>query len=352
MGWKLLASQNMTIQKNGAAARRPPTPPFTRETVAGRFFEHTDLNDVFGITSADALWEWLRSGASKPVSGGARPIPTDGVIAYRGQSDASHGLTSSLYRMCRHAVQGSVFESDMARAEQKIIDVMRQEGVGRLMTDGQLLTVLQHHGVPTRLIDFSKAPLEALFFAVEDYDATDGRLFIVQSLPSRQGTKVDFEDNGTYQLPWQDVAHGITRASSDWTETAAIVPAGGRDPRMVAQQGVFLVGGLNRRYGGRTMSLHSRLIPADLYSEVTSAGINFRTRVSKGNNRWPAHGWTVRVKAEWKAELRGKLASLQDRITRDSMYPPVGEVKRLATYAAKSVLTKGTSPDVPERRHL
>jgi len=45
---------------------------------------------------------------------------------------------------------------------------------GKLMGEAEPRTVLQDHGVPTRLIDSSSGPLEALFFAVDRHDSVDG----------------------------------------------------------------------------------------------------------------------------------------------------------------------------------
>jgi len=58
--------------------------------------------------------------------------------------------------LCIDSVAGcgaSVAEADIAKAETTIIETMRREGLGRRMTDGQLLMILQHHAIPTRLIE-------------------------------------------------------------------------------------------------------------------------------------------------------------------------------------------------------
>jgi hypothetical protein len=146
-------------------------------------------------------------------------------------------LSSSLYRLCRNEKGATVTEADLTTAETTIIQAMRKEGLGRLMTDGELLMVLQHHGIPTRLIDVSTAPTEALFFAVDQNDAADGRLFIID-VHEPVPLALDEEDP---QLPWTDAVWG-TRTTKEWSGAVSIVDAAALDPRMRAQRGKFLVG--------------------------------------------------------------------------------------------------------------
>lgn len=314
----------------------------TAQNVAELFFSRTDVNKRFGIDSAEHLWCWLIGGASVPLSGHQAPLPTGDKVVYRGQARADYGLTSSLYRLCRTARPAGVKELDIAGVEAALIDAMRDQGLGRRMSDGLLLTVLQHHGVPTRLIDFSRTPLEALYFAVENHDTVDGRLFIVNAHGHPDGMAVNLgtPGDGTSELPWAGLARGTEYASGPWTQTVALVNSGDLDPRMVAQNGVFLVGGLNRRYAGRLIratnpgATRAEEISLELYADVTTLGINFPTRATNGNASWPATGWTVRIDAAWKPLLRERLKAESDSIWRDSMYPPLDEVWRLAAYAA------------------
>lgn len=62
---------------------------------------------------------------------------------------------------------------DLLRAEElRILEEARRWGLGRDLgpsaTDLHLLAVLQHHGVPTRLIDVTSNPMTALWFALEE----------------------------------------------------------------------------------------------------------------------------------------------------------------------------------------
>jgi hypothetical protein len=306
-------------------------------TLAGEFFDDNAINDVMGIHSSAALWAWIDSGSAAPVSGSNEPVPTGGNVVYRGQATASHGLSSSLYRQCRNVRGPAVAEADLAAAEMAIIDAMREEGLGRRMTDGDLLMILQHHAIPTRLIDVSAAAMEALFFAVDQNDAADGRLFIID-VHTATPLRLQYPQQA---LPWADAARGATQSTAVWSSTVALVDEVALDPRMRAQQGKFLVGGLNRRLAGRFMWIGNRAIGPEDYPEVTSLGINFieqRRPVERRSKNWPATGWTIKINAAWKPDLRERLAQLGDSIRADTMYPPVTEVKRLALSVARRAL--------------
>jgi FRG domain len=305
-------------------------------SLAGDFFADNQINGVMGINSAATLWAWIENGASTPVSGSSAPVPRGDNVVYRGQATATHGLSSSLYRLCREIKGATVVEADLADAEATIIEAMRAEGLGRLMTDGELIMVLQHHHMPTRLIDVSAAATEALFFAVDHNDAADGRLFIIDI---HDPTSIPLDES--QQLPWTNAVWGSLRSTGDWSGTVALVNAESLDPRMRAQQGKFLVGGLNRRLSGRFMWIGNRQVPATDYPDVTSLGINFvrqRRSMARRNANWPATGWTIKIEAAWKPELRDWLAHLPDSIQADTMYPPVTEVKRLALSVARRSL--------------
>ena len=46
-----------------------------------------------------------------------------------------------------------------------------------LENDWEWMAIAQHHGLPTRLLDWSTNPLVATFFAVESNDKTDGAVY-------------------------------------------------------------------------------------------------------------------------------------------------------------------------------
>ena len=306
---------------------------------AGGFFGSRELNSRLGLVDADSFWEWCRNptiGEDLEEFGVEPPV-------FRGQSDQRYGLSSSLFRQVKKVVSGRVTELHLAQAERAVLSKARDQGLGRNMTDGELLMVLQHHQVPTRLIDVSTHAKEAVFFATETKDATDGRLFLIArnergigrdvSLLGQShtfsGSTVD-ELQAWQQLPWHDAVVGVQRAKQDWTSALSIVADPALDPRMRAQQGRFLLGGLVARYRGMSLAWNNQRIAAESWPDISTLAIFFpRSPLRGANQYWGAIGWTVRIKAQWKPQIRRKLANLVDPISTDSMYPPLGELRRL-----------------------
>jgi len=89
--------------------------------------------------------------------------------AFRGQADASWPISSTLSRYLQQYVPQEKWEE----REQRAIKVFRRKAHHFLGDSSALdetlrcLALMQHHGAPTRLIDFSKSPFVAAHFAFE-----------------------------------------------------------------------------------------------------------------------------------------------------------------------------------------
>ncbi|MGW9592154.1 FRG domain-containing protein [Streptomyces chartreusis] len=294
--------------------------PLTR-----RFFGEREINDKVGIDSEESLWQWIEADTPTPhPKGFVQPPPDSDRIYYRGQSNADNNLSSNLFRTLTNFKE-SVTEEDMNNAEQTLIHHMRaEEGLGRRMTDGELLAVLQHWGIPTRLIDVSDLPLEALFFAVDHDLGLDGRLFVIE-LPARLNGHPDTISLAPprQRLEWRNCAR------EEWTGRVAVINPRDLDPRMRAQRGRFLVGGLTASHELRRMRFEHRGLTVNEQRQITNLNIRF-PQLSTPGNGWPATAWTVKIDKAWKIGLRKRLEKLSDRISTDTMYPPVNEVRRVA----------------------
>lgn len=105
------------------------------------------------------------------------------TFVWRGVGDSSWGVHSSISRVFdeRYLHQGS--EAEVAKFEQHIMASATQwnldwQALGGRLSGLEFLAKLQHHGIPTRLIDVTYQPLVALWFAVQELEhaGCDGRV--------------------------------------------------------------------------------------------------------------------------------------------------------------------------------
>lgn len=276
-------------------------------------------------------------------------------VVYRGQRNCQWGIVSSLAREVSRGRHHELTEKRLCDAEERILreaqakDVSTLPGpgtwLGRNLSDGEILAVLQHQEAPTRFIDVTEDPLVALYFAADKEDTTPGRVFIILLRDNGgastrdplvpDGLTLDLAGPTTrpdgWALPWPR-----TRTSRNskgaWTNSVFHVDAGRLDPRISAQRGSFIVGGLARAYGGGIVPASAEEVPY-----ITSLAIGFRgtTRVQrKINESARAYAWTVRVPAELKPGIRDVLRH-KHQVHQDSLFPDYREFKRLAQYLAR-----------------
>lgn len=102
-----------------------------------------------------------------------RHIPRPTPIWFRGQARASWTLRPSLARKPRHL-----------KLEQSLIKRFKQNAylllTERPQEEYEWLFVMQHHRVPTRLLDWTESPLVGLYFVVTERLRSEGVLWAMQ----------------------------------------------------------------------------------------------------------------------------------------------------------------------------
>jgi FRG domain len=188
-------------------------------------FEHTINN----------LAEYLE--AVRVVS--AYQVATGTRFVWRGVTDASWALHSSLVRRYGEQNGDLPTERQLHRAEVGIVEEAREWGLdwhatGGRLTGLELLAAMQHFGTPTRMLDFTFNPLIALWFAVERTDGVDGRVFAI-----------DFSERivdralASSADPWW-----FGGEPDQWSVRSWVWRPPPIETRMIRQDGCFLFGGI------------------------------------------------------------------------------------------------------------
>lgn len=183
-------------------------------------------------------------------------------FVWRGLADARYSVSSSLWRELRRS---GAEQSEVATrmSEHAILLAARSWGLGTDrftdIEDVYLLAQLQHHGTPTRLIDVTRNPNTAAWFACQQAETkTDlgaeppGVLLAIDvtDLPSLsfwKGASDGLKVTDSYSESWDSVGNplgwrwsSLRAVSAARGHSPVLIEAAAPDSRLVAQEGLFL----------------------------------------------------------------------------------------------------------------
>ena len=168
--------------------------------------------------------------------------PSINVRYWRGQADITWQLTPSIVRKIKleeynRNKSGKELDKSIAYWESILLNKAKKnlynyDDCGRQLNDIELLAKLQHYGAATRLLDFSKNVLIALWFCIFDpqYKNTTGLLLGIDTdIMSGMENEFDFEIN------YSDFSNEVSKSNN-----ICIVDSPAIVSRISSQNSVFL----------------------------------------------------------------------------------------------------------------
>jgi len=168
------------------------------------------------------------------------------TLVFRGAPDCAQGLESSVMRLIRDKQSAARVERHLIRNFQKYAwSEVRASGVW------EWLAVAAHHGLPTRLLDWSFSPLIALHFATQDplTYGRDGALWCVNHretnrlLPSKLGSQLESNGSDVFTVQMLDAAVDSLEGLGEMSEHQFVIflEPPSMDARIVNQFALFSI---------------------------------------------------------------------------------------------------------------
>jgi len=193
----------------------------------------------------------------------------DQSLYFRGEANSTWEFGASLFRKdymtkAREAGKTEIKDSKMSLEQYEegmIAEIIKHFPIElKNLTRFEMLSKLQHHGLPTKLLDATKSPLVAMFFACANNDEVDkdGIVYILEGEVVRQ----------------KDVGDKLNEQ-----ERAFIVDPNYDHDRVRAQQGAFI---LENEFGFAKELISSEIIipmeyKKDILEQLHFIGINSYT---------------------------------------------------------------------------
>lgn len=186
-------------------------------------------------------------------------------LLFRGQSNKDYELIPSLARNRRSSVHCTIFNEErnlIEMAKYKMPEVFTND-----LLPIELLALLQHHGVPTRLLDISENALVALYFACCSRPDADGEVIVFRH---------NNTDIANYPVV-NAIADSCRFARGTWTHLSEFFGAAKNQPYFLEQKRTHEVIHETNEAGGRWIEYCCRDIMY-IYAPIRS----LRQRIQQG----------------------------------------------------------------------
>ena len=161
-----------------------------------------------------------------------------GEVWFRGQADASWPLVPGLLRLQLPAEQE---KNMLARFRLRAMGLLEQYPPDD--DPARWLFLMQHHGLPTRILDWSESALCAAFFAIAAEPHVDGRLFILVPMALNEWQIDQRLLIAPKMSPCDDMFWASFKGSKQPEKIVAVAPYASNE-RLARQRGAFTVHGI------------------------------------------------------------------------------------------------------------
>lgn len=268
-------------------------------------------------------------------------------VVWRGQMSIAWPLHSSLYRRAYWtalSVRGRVpQEREISQYEQEIFDRAKTWGLhfrdcGALKFL-YLQAILQHYGSPTRLIDVSYNAMIGAWFAVEQriedcepkFDDQDGLLLAFDVEGKSMDESGETKNHDQYDhVPWHQEYRHEGRASEmliAWSSDYIAWRPSQFHPRMSAQNGGFLIGGVPQtqtngegKYQLLTAPGSNEKWLIDDVRQFTSIAIRLNLLDAERGKKPSNAVYAIKINRNAKPEIRENLQAIHG-YDYDTIYP-------------------------------
>lgn len=176
--------------------------------------------------------------------------PERGPCWYRGHADATWKLMPNYDRLKNPIREIELLGRFRQNANSLLTDIPS------VPYDFGWMFLMQHYGVPTRLLDWTESPLVALYFAVEDRDSKnekkDAALWLLYPLELNRHSTADKVYIPSFDDEW---LANYSVAEYNKKKDNGILPIGAiatrNNPRIQAQLGVFTISHLKKRQSNK-----------------------------------------------------------------------------------------------------
>lgn len=158
-------------------------------------------------------------------------------VWYRGQANFSWNLLPGLMRDGNQHLENLLL-TRFKQSAAMLID-------GSPNNDFDWLFLMQHYGVPTRLLDWSESPLVALYFAIQSEEEEDAALWALKPIELNKSSGISADERNFIPSFEDDLLKNYSVEILHQNQKLELLPiatiATRNSPRIQAQSGVFSI---------------------------------------------------------------------------------------------------------------